>query len=224
MSSAAKGLVYFIEAVGTGRVKIGFTTDLTTRLHKLQTASAVPLCVVRTVDGTKQLEAALHRKWTHHRLGGEWFDLSALATEIQSLPASPIVERPRCVDCGRAVSRALNKRCMSCSIRHRRVVTDVKAERKPTLCNGCGATALGKNNKTGVCRPCAMRVAWASSEYRASIMVARNARRRACKHCGKTEPKLNPNARYHAVCWLAVERAARPRHAQQLTLDQQLGK
>lgn len=72
-----KGRVYFIEAVGAGRIKIGFTSDRTVdaRRRSLQTASPFPLRVIYDFDGSMQDEANLHKRFASHRAvpGTEWF-------------------------------------------------------------------------------------------------------------------------------------------------------
>ena len=69
------GLVYFVEAVGTDRVKIGWTKDdgLEQRLATLQTGCPYPLRAVATYPGLMfhehQEHSAFRDDWVH----GEWF-------------------------------------------------------------------------------------------------------------------------------------------------------
>lgn len=70
------GLVYFIEAVGCGRIKIGFTKgDPEERLRSLQTGSPFPLRVVATMRGSAEEEAKLHHRFGDLRVAPnvEWF-------------------------------------------------------------------------------------------------------------------------------------------------------
>jgi hypothetical protein len=69
-------LVYFLEAVGLDRVKIGWTNKLKRRLGGLQTASPVRLKLLAALPGSRKDEVAFHRKYKAFRLHGEWFQLT----------------------------------------------------------------------------------------------------------------------------------------------------
>jgi hypothetical protein len=71
---AAKA-VYFIEAVGLERVKIGYTEALVSRLAHLQISSPVRLRVLAVVKGNRELEAKFHSRFAALRLHGEWFQM-----------------------------------------------------------------------------------------------------------------------------------------------------
>lgn len=74
-------MVYFIEAVGAGLVKIGFTDgDPMDRLRQLQTGSAHPLRLRHSTTGTQARERSLHLHFAHLRESGEWF---RLAVEVE---------------------------------------------------------------------------------------------------------------------------------------------
>jgi hypothetical protein len=64
--------VYFIRAGDA--IKIGRTTNLAARFRALATASPVPLELLATVSGGRELEAQLHREWQHLHIRGEWFE------------------------------------------------------------------------------------------------------------------------------------------------------
>ena len=66
-------VVYFIRNTVTSAIKIGFATYPTWRLKQLQTATPDRLELVGAVAGSKSYEAELHRRFSRHRLGGEWF-------------------------------------------------------------------------------------------------------------------------------------------------------
>lgn len=72
----AMGHVYFVQAVGGGPIKIGFSTDVDQRAASLCTASPVPIRLIGTI-GDKSLmladERALHVKFEALRIKGEWF-------------------------------------------------------------------------------------------------------------------------------------------------------
>lgn len=92
-------MVYFIEAVGVGLVKIGFTDgDPTTRLKQLQTGSPHPLRLKGAVTGDARQERAFHDRFKHLREGGEWFRLTMelevfIATALLVLPRLEELER-----------------------------------------------------------------------------------------------------------------------------------
>jgi hypothetical protein len=69
--------VYLIQGVEGGPVKIGKADDAEARLEKIQRFSPVRLQLLAATAGGRRLEAKLHRKYSKHRLWGEWFDLPA---------------------------------------------------------------------------------------------------------------------------------------------------
>lgn len=77
-AAPSDGWVYFIEAVGLGRVKIGHSSDPERRMASLATGSAVPLRLLARMQGGRDLEAALHERFAGLRVAGvreEWFTL-----------------------------------------------------------------------------------------------------------------------------------------------------
>lgn len=80
------GTVYIIEAVGTGRYKIGFTQNLTRRMHALRHGSPFPLRIAHAVESDRAnlLEAELHARLRDHRVYGEWFELDQKTVEAAS--------------------------------------------------------------------------------------------------------------------------------------------
>lgn len=67
-------LIYFIEAIGINRVKIGVTEVLHKRLRMIKTYSPVPLVLIGAIHGYKELEEEIHHKFKHLRKHGEWFE------------------------------------------------------------------------------------------------------------------------------------------------------
>jgi hypothetical protein len=70
------GFVYFLELVGFGRLKIGYTTDVLQRFKKLQFSTSTPgllrlLCVGY---GSRVIERCLHEIFAPRRVFNEWFD------------------------------------------------------------------------------------------------------------------------------------------------------
>jgi DNA-binding transcriptional ArsR family regulator len=84
------GSVYFIRELVSGHVKIGWTSGRPqSRLRTLQVAHPHDLVLLGYIPGDKATERALHEKYAHLRLRGEWFryddDLRALV-ESQPVP------------------------------------------------------------------------------------------------------------------------------------------
>lgn len=80
MSHWAKDL-YIIQSGTTGAIKIGRTSDLTKRLHQLQTGATYPLKVLVHIPGAGHREANLHRRLKTFRIrdNGEWFRIEGMA-------------------------------------------------------------------------------------------------------------------------------------------------
>lgn len=72
---ASTGHVYFVEAVGTGRVKIGFSDNWRARVNDLQVGCPFPLRRLLVIPGTITLESEMHLRFRDHRIQGEWFTL-----------------------------------------------------------------------------------------------------------------------------------------------------
>ena len=69
--------VYVIEAMGTNRVKIGYTKDPKRRYYDLNHASAVNLKVLYLIKvTTKKAEKVVHNLFADDRIKGEWFSKS----------------------------------------------------------------------------------------------------------------------------------------------------
>ncbi len=69
-----RSLVYFVSAVGSNAIKIGFTTDLESRLRELSTGNPFELLPVAAIFGPPTNEYTAHMTLIRHRLRGEWFD------------------------------------------------------------------------------------------------------------------------------------------------------
>lgn len=80
------GSVYFIEAVGTHRIKIGFSANPSQRLRSLQTGSPYKLRILATIQANEHTEKEIHEQFDEYRLDGEWFHAcKGLRTFISSL-------------------------------------------------------------------------------------------------------------------------------------------
>lgn len=75
-------MVYFVEAVGTGCVKIGFSQDAITFLKRLDGFKVANPCDLLVLGVLWQegrcKEKQLHRELTNFRVRGEWFALEAM--------------------------------------------------------------------------------------------------------------------------------------------------
>ncbi len=68
-----RSYVYFIGGEGTP-VKIGLSTCPYERLAHLQTAHWIELRILALIEGGLAVERYYHRRWSRHRLLGEWFE------------------------------------------------------------------------------------------------------------------------------------------------------
>lgn len=70
-------MIYFVRAIGSDHVKIGYTKDaasMNRRLKALQTGQPWKLEILRTVDGDMWLESWYHQLFHRERMNGEWFN------------------------------------------------------------------------------------------------------------------------------------------------------
>lgn len=68
------GLLYFVRQGVTGPIKIGRTSNFTSRLRMLQTGCAAPLRVIATFEDAGWQEQIWHRAFAKQRMAGEWFE------------------------------------------------------------------------------------------------------------------------------------------------------
>jgi len=98
----SEGFVYVIHAVGTNRVKVGFSLTPEKRLIELQTGSPFPLSLIGKREGTIGLERAIHFRLREHWQTGEWFEIDpAQCWEIvcaEPLPV-PTIHAPDGIAC-----------------------------------------------------------------------------------------------------------------------------
>jgi hypothetical protein len=82
--------IYFIEAVGFSRIKIGYSTNVDTRRLSLAAQSPAELRIVHTFPGKLQDESRLHRIFRKFRVHGEWFSYGPeIAGFIEKARARP---------------------------------------------------------------------------------------------------------------------------------------
>jgi hypothetical protein len=67
-------VVYFIQAVDGGRIKIGTTIQLATRLKTLANECETDLRILAVMDGDRGVERAIHERFSGLRAVGEWFE------------------------------------------------------------------------------------------------------------------------------------------------------
>lgn len=86
-----RGVIYFIEAIGTGFVKIGFTRQMAgKRMQDLQVACPHELKLLAWMEEFEPREATIHSRFHHLRHRGEWFKLDeALRSFILDVAAHP---------------------------------------------------------------------------------------------------------------------------------------
>ncbi|MFJ9690356.1 GIY-YIG nuclease family protein [Streptomyces bacillaris] len=90
---AVIGQVYVIGSPGSHFVKIGFSKTPQKRLSTLQIGSPVPLTLLATFEGGRDLETSLHRHFASRRRHGEWFELGANPLEAVGAAASIHTQR-----------------------------------------------------------------------------------------------------------------------------------
>jgi hypothetical protein len=90
------GFVYFIQAVRTGKIKIGFTVNPKSRLRSMQTGSSSKLKLLSLWPATRAAERKLHEYFAEYRRDGEWFQMVhpdvALIQAIIGAAETPISE------------------------------------------------------------------------------------------------------------------------------------
>jgi hypothetical protein len=72
-TTQGSGYVYFIEAVGLSRVKIGYSEDPESRLKQLLTGSPVALKIFAKMPGNQPMEKEIHSRFLHLKVENEWF-------------------------------------------------------------------------------------------------------------------------------------------------------
>jgi hypothetical protein len=95
--------VYFLQSSSGGPIKIGYSADVPTRLRQLESHYGQPLALLATMDGGREQEAEIHRRFDALRLG---------RTE-QFRPAAELMEfinRPLLVDANPDAVEAMESR------------------------------------------------------------------------------------------------------------------
>ncbi len=72
----ANDVVYFIQPINGGPIKIGWSSDVKRRLAALNSAHPYELTILGTIRGSVRDERRLHHRFSSGRLQGEWFEPS----------------------------------------------------------------------------------------------------------------------------------------------------
>lgn len=94
--SPKPGVVYFAQMIGEyNPIKIGYTTDISSRIQSVAQGLPFELRLVGLVPGDKGIESYIHAKFSHHCIKGEWFYPSpALIEFILDNPRSSNMKLP----------------------------------------------------------------------------------------------------------------------------------
>jgi hypothetical protein len=65
--------VYFIQDSGSGLIKIGYSTNVNSRLQAIQQGMPTEVKLLKYIHGDKELESELHERFSESRQRGEWF-------------------------------------------------------------------------------------------------------------------------------------------------------
>lgn len=88
LSDTDRCQMYFI--AGAGLIKIGISTNVTSRLRAIRNSSPVPVELLAVIRGNTFFEGQAHRRFAHLRRHGEWFEDSPEIREfIQGRLAQP---------------------------------------------------------------------------------------------------------------------------------------
>jgi hypothetical protein len=67
-------IVYFVQDIETGLIKIGYSGNFEARLPALRILATGPIEIVFTCPGSFSLESRIHQFLRDHRRDGEWFE------------------------------------------------------------------------------------------------------------------------------------------------------
>lgn len=85
--------VYFL--AGGGLIKIGISTNLTSRIRAIRNSSPTELELLGTLPGGSATEGLLHMRFGEHRQHGEWFaDVPAIRDYLASMIAQKRADGP----------------------------------------------------------------------------------------------------------------------------------
>ena len=85
---AERGHVYFLRASNT--VKIGFSTNLRSRLKSIRTGCPDEAKIVKIVRGGMKVEKSFHDRFAEYRTKGEWFELRGRLAKYLEMCLAPV--------------------------------------------------------------------------------------------------------------------------------------
>lgn len=81
-------MIYIVNLESTSLYKIGKAKDVKKRMKQLQTGASFSLVLIaefQTGQEESKLEKAIHRRFSHYKTKGEWFDFDNISiSEITS--------------------------------------------------------------------------------------------------------------------------------------------
>lgn len=81
--------IYFVTAEGTNFLKIGYATDVASRIDQIRAGCPYPMRVIASIPGTKQDEHQLHLRFRQFHNHNEWFRLEGdLLAYVDSLTSN----------------------------------------------------------------------------------------------------------------------------------------
>lgn len=90
-------MIYFVRCGKLDWVKIGTAIDIPSRLQELRAGSPFPLALVAVMEGDRDAEVRLHKRFAKERGHGEWFALSPRLRAFigkKTTPATQYIMRP----------------------------------------------------------------------------------------------------------------------------------
>lgn len=66
-------MIYFVENVDSGHIKIGWASDPIRRIADMQTGNPSHLVLLATMEGGESIESSLHERFQCLHYRGEWF-------------------------------------------------------------------------------------------------------------------------------------------------------
>ena len=89
-------MIYFIKALNSGLIKIGYTKNVGERVASLRSNSPEELHILKITEGDIEDEKRIHNKFKHFNERNEWFrPEKSLLDFIESSKEISYVERPR---------------------------------------------------------------------------------------------------------------------------------
>ena len=78
-------MIYFIQSINGGPIKIGLAENPVQRLKSLQTGHPETLVLLTSIAGGRDVESALHSSLSDVRIRGEWFEGRAVRSRLAGI-------------------------------------------------------------------------------------------------------------------------------------------